>query len=105
MNELINKIQQCYSIDSPENILNCIQFSYSVINTDDIATLIRNGTQHNLTKYNAGVQPVLIIYDMLGDYAVLKDYDYIVQYSPTDFNIITPHEFVQQFKLIEDDGV
>lgn len=98
-----NIIYQCTRLDNPSDVLNCLRFSYDIENTDDIATLICNGTQHNLTKYNAGVQPILIIYDMLGEYVSLKEDDYIIQYSPTDFNIISIDEFNEQFKIIEND--
>lgn len=103
MSQKQNKLMQCYAIDNHDNILNCLQFSYEDDNTDDIATLISNGTQHNLTKYNAGVQPVLIIYDMLGEYVVLYENDWIIQYSPTDFNIVHDDDFNEQFKLVEND--
>ena len=103
MNLLKNKLLQCINLDGSDNILNCINFTYTDDNTDDIALIISNGTQHNLTKYNAGIQPVLIIYDMLGEYVVLKEDDYIIQYSPTDFSIVQLHEFNEQFKLLNNE--
>lgn len=104
MNLIKNKLLQCLNLDGSNNILNCINFTYTDENTDDIATLINNGTQHNLTKYNVSVQPVLIIYNMMGEYVVLYENDWIIQYSPTDFNIVNNDDFVEQFKLIDNEN-
>ena len=95
----MNKLKQCYPIDSPEIELSCLQFSYTVKNTDDIATLIKNGTQHNLIKYNAEIAHSLIIYDMFGEYIQLKEDDWIVQHSPTDYAIYSNYDFEEQFKI------
>lgn len=96
----MNELMQCYPLDSPNDILSCLQFSYSIENTDDIGTLIKNGTQHNLTKYRAELAHSLIIYDMFGEYITLKESDWIIQFNPTDYVIISDNEFNDQFKLV-----
>jgi len=99
-----NKLQQCHQKDTLNNILNCIQFSYAIEDTSEIADLICNGTQHNLTKYNAGIQHTLIIYSMLGEYVTLFENNWIIQYSPTDFDIVKDKDFDIQFKIIDDES-
>lgn len=96
-----NKLQQCHQKDTPNNILNCIQFSYAIEDTSEIADLICNGTQHNLTKYNAGIQPTLILYSMLGEYVALFENNWIIQYDNTNFDIISDKDFNFQFTLIK----
>jgi len=98
-----NILKECHSLDDSTTILNCLQFSYDVEDTDDIALMIGNGTQHNLTKYNAGVQPTLIIYDMLGEYTALRENDWLIQHSETDFEILNDSDFNEQFELIENE--
>ena len=50
-----NKLLQCHKLDNPSDILNCINFTYEDENTDDIATLIANGTQHNISACLVGL--------------------------------------------------
>ena len=96
----MNELKQCCPLDSPEQTLSCLQFSYLNQNTDDIATLLKNGTQHNLTKYRAELAHSLIIYDVFGEYIPLQESDWIVQYNTTDYMIYNDIEFNEQFKLI-----
>jgi hypothetical protein len=96
----MNKLKQCCPLDSLDLNLNCLQFTYTSQNTDDIGTLLKNGTQHNLTKYNAEIAHSLIIYDMFGEYIPLKESDWIVQHSPTDYCIYNDTDFNEQFKLL-----
>ena len=96
----MNKLKQCIPLDDTESELSCLQFSYLNQNTDDIGTLLKNGTQHNLTKYNAELASMLIVYDMFGEYITLKESDWIIQHSPTDYAIYSDSDFNEQFKLI-----
>ena len=96
----MNELMQCHPIDDEDSILSCLQFSYTTENTDDIGTLLKNGTQHNLTKYNAELASMLIIYDMFGEYIQLQESDWIIQHSPTDYAVYTDSDFNEQFKLI-----
>lgn len=96
----MNELKQCCQIDSPEDELSCLQFSYLNQNTDDIATLLKNGTQHNLTKYRAELAHNLIVYDTFGEFIPLQESDWIVQHSPTDYMIYNDYDFNEQFKLL-----
>ena len=97
---MTNTIINCKPIDNPDRDLQCLQFSYDNDNTDDVASLLKNGTQHNLIKFRFGNDSVFTIYDMFGEFTNLNDGDWIVKYSDIDFEVVTDDDFKQQFKLM-----
>ena len=66
-------------------------------------TLTPMGVVGNKYTVVQNIESLNFIYDMLGEYTALRENDWLIQHSETDFEILNDSNFNEQFELIENE--